>query len=209
MPPRRTTLRRPSPRPPASPPSLAERARGVAVKHFARFGFEGASLSEIADEVGTSKQALIYHFKSKEGLREAVIEDTVRRWNETLPRLVTALTRERVPFEEALSEVFVFLLAEPDYARFFVQEKLRRATPDSIQGPLTTYWVGLATELVRRGQREKTVSASVDPEMWATSIIDVIVGAFAFADPKMSAQRRARQLKEVARIVGSSLRDGT
>ena len=89
-----------------------------------------------------------------------------------------------------------------------MQEKLRRATPDSIQGPLTTCWVGLATELVRRGQRETTVSASVDPEMWAAGIIDVIVGAFAFADPKMSAPRRARQLKEVARIVGSSLRDG-
>jgi len=188
------------------PLSLWDRAVQVAIKYFARDGFEGTSLSQIADEVGTSKQALIYHFKSKEGLREVVIEDTVRRWNNALPRMMNALTVEQRPFEEALQELFVALLRDPDVARFFIQEKLRRAQPGSAQSPLAIYWVNFAAEFVKRGQRDKTVDPNVDAEMWATSIIDVILGAFAFANPRFTSEQRTRQLKEVARIVGSSLR---
>ncbi|MCI0570157.1 MAG: TetR/AcrR family transcriptional regulator [Myxococcaceae bacterium] len=175
------------------------------MRHFARYGFEGASLQAIAEEVGTSKQALIYHFKSKEGLREAVIEDMVRGWNEELPRLMTALTRREVPFEEALSTVFVRLLEKPERARFVIQERLRRTGAESVQGPLTAFWLELATELVRSGQREGTVAPEVDAEMWSISLADLIVNAFAFTDPKANARWRSRRLKEVARIVGTSL----
>ena len=47
----------------------------VALQHFARYGLEGASLSEIAKELGITRQALNKRFGSKAALFENVIEE--------------------------------------------------------------------------------------------------------------------------------------
>src|SRR5215210_5911613 len=92
---------------------LRARARAAAVRLFSQFGFEGTSVQAIADEVGISKQALLYHFSSKEGLREAALQEMVETWRAVLPRFLSVLTRPRVPFEEAFSEIVDFFRAEP------------------------------------------------------------------------------------------------
>ncbi len=45
----------------------------VSAKHFSKFGYSGASLEEIANEVGVTKPAIYYHFKDKLALYEAVL----------------------------------------------------------------------------------------------------------------------------------------
>src|SRR3954462_2070635 len=105
--------------------SLRERARAAAVLLFSRHGFEGTSLQAIADEVQVSKQALLYHFASKEGLREAALQQMVELWRNALPRLLSALPRPEAPFDEALGEVMTLFRAEPAYPRFLLQELLQ------------------------------------------------------------------------------------
>ncbi|GFZ80136.1 TetR family transcriptional regulator [Paenibacillus marchantiophytorum] len=46
----------------------ATRIREVALKHFAKNGYEGASLADIAAEVGIKKQSIYTHFKGKDEL---------------------------------------------------------------------------------------------------------------------------------------------
>ena len=46
----------------------------AALRHFAEFGYTGASLRQIASEVGVSPATLLQHFGSKEGLLTAVLE---------------------------------------------------------------------------------------------------------------------------------------
>ena len=53
--------------------------RNIALCHFARNGFEGASLAEIAAEVGIKKPSIYNHFKSKDDLFMAVYEDVAAR----------------------------------------------------------------------------------------------------------------------------------
>ena len=92
---------------------------------FSRHGFEGTAVQAVADELGVSKQALLYHFSSKEGLRQAVLEEMVAVWRNVLPRLLSALTRQDAGFQPALAEIVAFSRAEPAYARFLMQELLR------------------------------------------------------------------------------------
>jgi len=51
----------------------ADKIRDVALSHFAHFGYEGASLSKIADEVGIKKPSIYAHYKGKEDLFLSVV----------------------------------------------------------------------------------------------------------------------------------------
>ena len=50
-----------------------------ATRLLARHGFEGTSLQAVADAVGVKKPSVLYHFKSKEDLRQAVLDSLLSR----------------------------------------------------------------------------------------------------------------------------------
>lgn len=52
----------------------AEKIRELALRHFTQKGYEGASLADIAAEVGIKKQSIYNHFKSKDDLFLAVFQ---------------------------------------------------------------------------------------------------------------------------------------
>lgn len=47
---------------------------------FARYGFEGASLEDIAVAVGLSRHNLLYYFPSKQALYHRVLDDVMTQW---------------------------------------------------------------------------------------------------------------------------------
>jgi len=51
-----------------------QRILDVALRIFASNGYAGASIQEIVDQAGVTKPTLYYHFKSKEGLYQALID---------------------------------------------------------------------------------------------------------------------------------------
>ncbi|MFD2169150.1 TetR/AcrR family transcriptional regulator [Tumebacillus lipolyticus] len=53
----------------------ANRIKQVALKHFANHGYEGASLADIAAEVGIKTPSIYAHFKGKDDLFLQVIQD--------------------------------------------------------------------------------------------------------------------------------------
>jgi AcrR family transcriptional regulator len=53
----------------------SDRILSAAENIFARFGFRRASMSQIADEAGLTRQALYHHYPSKEALFRAVVEE--------------------------------------------------------------------------------------------------------------------------------------
>jgi AcrR family transcriptional regulator len=188
---------------------IQTRARAAAVRLFSRRGFDGTSVQAIADEVGTSKQALLYHFSSKEGLRQAAIDEMVGTWRAVLPRFLSALTRKQAPFEEALTEILESFRAEPAYARFLMQELLSGARHPGVTDVDT--WLGFAADYIRQAQRDGLVAPEVDPEAWVINAGTFILAALSLLDGAERSQRmptQERLLKELARIIGSSLRPG-
>ncbi len=77
-----------SPRKRAAREKTQDKILAAATRAFAISGFEATSLEEIASEVGYTKQTVIYHFGSKDGLLEAVIDEAVSKLTASFDRAV-------------------------------------------------------------------------------------------------------------------------
>lgn len=75
------------------------RIQEVALELFAEQGYDSTSLREIADRLGVTKAALYYHFRSKEEIVVATVEDFLAdiddlvAWAEEQPRTTRTGTR--------------------------------------------------------------------------------------------------------------------
>lgn len=58
-----------------------------AVRVFAESGYEGASVAIIAENVGLSKQNLMYYFPTKQALYQRVLDDVLDNWLERMASL--------------------------------------------------------------------------------------------------------------------------
>jgi TetR/AcrR family transcriptional regulator len=99
----------------------------AAERVFARGGFDGARMSDIAAEAGLPKANLHYYFGTKERLYRAVLEDIVTQW---LDAAAEWITPERAPTEALSGYVRAKLAharARPGASRIFAAELLRGA----------------------------------------------------------------------------------
>ena len=197
---------------PLPPQNVKGRILRSATRLFARNGFRGTSLQSIVDEVGIRKQSLLYHYPSKEALREAVIADLVARWNLRLPVILSAATSRTDHLDAILSEVTDFFAEDPSRARLIWREALDRPrqTREAMSqdfGP----WLTLVTDGIRRGQKAGHLRSDVDPEAWISQLIVLVIGTFAAADlaasafPESTEDAVTRQVTELIRTARHSL----
>ena len=100
--------------------SSREKILDTAEPLFARFGFAGVGLREVADRVGMGKSSLFHHFPSKVRLYVAVLERVFREFDESL----TSADRGSAPLDQLHGwvEVVVQKLAEhPTWAALLLR----------------------------------------------------------------------------------------
>lgn len=66
-------------------------------------GFQGATIDDIAREEGVVRGTILYHYKSKELLLEAVLEEDSRKWEPLVEALVE---RHEAPVAERIDRIF-------------------------------------------------------------------------------------------------------
>jgi AcrR family transcriptional regulator len=88
---------------------------------FARKGFDGTSVEEIAEKAGVSKPVVYEHFGGKEGLYAVVVDREVRR---LLDRVTAALDGDhpRRLLEQAASALLQYVEEETDGFRILVRD---------------------------------------------------------------------------------------
>ena len=84
----------------------------IAAELFARRGYGGTSMRDIAERLGTSKQALAYWFPHKEDLLAALVEPTIGALDAVLDRAEA----ERTPPEPLLRAFLAATIGTPGLA---------------------------------------------------------------------------------------------
>ena len=101
-----------------------EEILAIATRLFAERGYEGASMGDLAEQVGLRKASLFHHYASKDDLYSAVLERLVSE----LGRLVLASALAPGPFAERLDRlsdaIFDAMIAEPCGARLLIREMM-------------------------------------------------------------------------------------
>jgi AcrR family transcriptional regulator len=111
-----------------------ERLLAAAHSQFAERGVYGASIAQIAGEVGLTKQALLYHFKRKEDLYGAVLKRIAARLLAGMRSGVDASRSPEQQFEAMILGIYHTAIENPLDTRVLMRELLddqRRETPES------------------------------------------------------------------------------
>lgn len=198
-------------------PDVAQRILDQATRLFARHGFVGASLRDIAKAVGIRKPSLLYHFPSKDELRKGVLEQMLAHWNEAVPRILRAATSGPEQFDAIAAETLRFFRDDPDRAQLLLRELLDR--PEEI-APLVALrvqpWARIVCDYIRKGQEQGRVHADVDPEAYVAQVINLVLCGFATHaslrnlllgghEPSSDNDAGDRLLHEMLRVAKSSL----
>ncbi|MEL6980286.1 MAG: TetR family transcriptional regulator [Pseudomonadota bacterium] len=101
-----------------------EQLLAAATRLFAEKGFYGASIANIADEVGLTKQALLHHFGSKEALYAAVLQEIADALTERLAALQRRESDPIARLEAALIDGLALETAGEAHLRVLMRELL-------------------------------------------------------------------------------------
>lgn len=160
-----------------------QRILAEATRLFAARGFEGVSVQAVAEAVGMRGPSLLYHYRTKDQLRDAVLAELTGRWKDELPRVLLAAQTGSDRFEGTLRAMLDFFLARPDRARLLLREALDR--PDAIRALLTEHlqpWTRMVTDYIRAGQAEGRVRAELDPDAYVLQVVTAALGTIAIGD---------------------------
>ncbi|MCA0971875.1 TetR/AcrR family transcriptional regulator [Halobacillus litoralis] len=127
---------------------------------FANHGYENTSLAMIADNVGIKKPSLYNHFKNKEAIFMAVLDDVAKREVEVLKHEVT--TYEGNDIEHQLTTLYKKYLAHMSSSTeglFF--KRVTFFPPDNFEGEIKRvfllveeYLTSVLEPIIERGKRE-------------------------------------------------------
>ncbi|MBX3127846.1 MAG: TetR/AcrR family transcriptional regulator [Polyangiaceae bacterium] len=199
---------------PLERPDMRREILTHATRLFAAGGYEGTSLQQIADAVGIRKPSLLHHFASKEQLLQAVLDEVLARWNDTLPKLMLAATAGEGQFDAVTREIVSFFAEDLDRARLLIREALDR--PDEMRERLRKHVRPVVVNLastVGRGQARGQLHAGADPESYLFQTIILLVCGVTFSEsfgplmPRSSERGKPRERlhSELLRIAKSSL----
>ena len=136
----------------------ATRILDVAEDLFARQGYEGTSLRQIAQGAGLQEPGLYNHFSSKQGLYEAVLYRALNPMAEAMAEQLNRASGLR-DYTDLPSAVTDLLLEHPQMASLFQQAL--QGDPESLGNKLVQGWLDT---LFDQGMRSVADMGGVDSE---------------------------------------------
>jgi TetR/AcrR family transcriptional regulator, fatty acid metabolism regulator protein len=136
----------------------------AAVRVFARKGFHGSRVGDIAEEAGVAHGLLYHYFRSKEELLETIFRET---WRDVLDAVRSVEETDETARERLAGIAKILLRAwqrDPDLVRVLVREVTRSSHLQKQIDEIDQAFAGLA-RIIARGQEEGEFRADLDPRM--------------------------------------------
>jgi TetR/AcrR family transcriptional regulator len=176
---------------------------------FARDGFAGAKMQEIADKVGIQRPSLFYHFKNKEALFVAAHEQVFARIEPLYRESLVPHGDPFVQLDRLTRAVLEVMREEPDFARMVARTAVDRH-PSAVT-VVRTYiqpLIDLAVEFTRACQKRGIFNDDVDPffltlNSWGASLL------YFTARDLLSPKPGADQEKDLRRFTNTLVRAGS
>lgn len=163
--------------------SIRERILVEATRLFGERGVAGTPIQAIAEAAGITRPTLVYHFGSKDGLRNEVLASLMGHWRDELPRIMAAASSDGPTIDALLGALFSFFRADPARARLLLREMLDRPEPmGELLRATVQPWTSMITQAVRLGQGSGVVRQALDPEAFVVLVISSAVGVVAIGD---------------------------
>jgi AcrR family transcriptional regulator len=148
-----------------NPERTKERIFKAAARIFAKKGFDGARVDQIAAEARINKQLLYHYFGSKDDLFTAVLE----RAYLSIRSEEAALDLDSLRADKAILKLVEFTwryyLANPDFIRLLNSEnqlEARHLKGSKRTREINANHIALAKKLLARGRRERSIRRDLD-----------------------------------------------
>jgi AcrR family transcriptional regulator len=144
-------------------PSRQADIRAAALSCFARVGYDGTRVRQIAEAAGLSEAALYRHWKSKEELAAELFADGMRDYADQLEQAVASPGRTPERLSRLIERMLDLYGDQPHLSVFLIEQQPRfiGALPPRFPYPLHVF-----ERLVKAGQRNKEVKRG-DPRLIA------------------------------------------
>jgi TetR/AcrR family transcriptional regulator len=193
-----------------------EKILDAAESLFARRGYAGVGLREVAEIVGLGKSSLFHHFKNKPQLYAAVAARILRRIEERLVRTLAAGGDPVARLERWLDELIDVLAENPTWARvllrsLFEDDDLAGDMPEEIEAhSAIESMMGSVSALLREGMGCGLIRA-VNVQHLLLTLIGSTVFPFASGDfgaeilgkdifDRGEVKRRKQELRDLLRF---------
>jgi AcrR family transcriptional regulator len=183
------------PRRAVAPSSAAERAatlrprgesRGrkdlmaIAIDCFARYGYQGTSIDRIASAAGVTKGALYYHFRDKEELLFAAVQDRITEFEQRIVGTVSPTTDPAGALTE-IARICVHIATKNNLRRFILTLMVEALDTnprlsEAFRGILRRFRSYLAG-IVRLGQEQGVFRNDIDAALAAQLFAGGVIGA--------------------------------
>lgn len=139
---------------------------GAAIAEFARKGFEGARVDEIAAAAGVNKQLVYHYYGSKQGLYLAALESVYLQIREKERRLSLGELEPRAAMEQLVGFSFDYLLEHPEFIALLADENRNKGAhvleSEKLRQMHTPFRDMLAATL-KKGAQDGVFRADFDP----------------------------------------------
>ncbi len=152
----------------------------IAIDCFARYGYQGTSIDRIASAAGVTKGALYYHFRDKEELLFAAVQDRIAEFEQRIVGTVSPATDPAGALAE-IARICVHIATKNNLRRFILTLMVEALDTnprlsDAFRGILRRFRSYLAG-IVRVGQEQGVFRDDIDAALAAQIFAGGVIGA--------------------------------
>jgi AcrR family transcriptional regulator len=136
-----------------------------------RDGYAAASIDRIAKEAGTSKSTVLYHFRSKEAINEAVVASLFEEGAAYMTREILAVEGHRERFRAYLTSNLRFIAERASHVN--AVHRIQENAGQQVDG----YEAVVALRKMLAAGQESGDFGSFDPEVMALAVRAIVDGA--------------------------------